>query len=629
MIRLLLVFFLAFIFTLMEGMGQNSLLVNFGSNTCVQTNNPGFSLIKNPLGTNPTVLSQCSMTGRLPDFFAVFISYNPKDNRIYLADVRTFTQSRIWRLDIGLPQAINCPVSIPTTPTFTTNYVSNNFEFDQNGDIWSLSAYDPALRQCRLDKFDLVTGNVINTRILQFPAANPPTSITSGDICILPNGRMFATLGDNPSRLYEIENYTTAGGTVQVKFLLALPKSCYGIAYLNGKLEVTGTNIVNSCYFYTYDIATNTLGPELPFQNGQAPIDNTSISPNIGSTKRLVSANKINASTADIVYEVYVQNMGNTILNDINLVEDLAAVFGAGNVSNVSASFVSGSNIPGLTINPDFNGITVKDVLLPGQNLPNQTGANPDYYFRVLISCRVSNLQPNLTYLNSAIATATINNAVDKVVVTDSSNNGMAQVIDPNLNGNPTEAGENIPTPFDLSLLPVTFLGFEGRLPKPNLTELRWRIATPAAGADYFEVQWSTDAMRWKHIGTVKITNERQSEYRYEHAHAGEPVHFYRLRQVDRDGAFVYSSVVKLTPLQEGTTMQVYPNPAHEFLTVAASGQTQGTIILYDAKGRQVLQHSQTGRITNVNIGHLPPGIYRLQLRDNRGIQTRPLKIIH
>ena len=284
MIRLLWFFFLAFIFVLPEVKGQNSLLVNFGSNTCVQTNNPGFSLIKNPLGNNPAVLSQCSMTGQLPDFFAVFISYNPKDNRIYLADVRTFTQSRIWRLDIGLPQAINCPVSIPTTPTFTTNYVSNNFEFDQNGDIWSLSAYDPALRQCRLDKFDLVTGNVINTRILQFPAANPPTSITSGDICILPNGRMFATLGDNPSRLYEIENYTTAGGTVQVKFLLALPKSCYGIAYLNGKLEVTGTNIVNSCYFYTYDIATNTLGPELPFQNGQAPIDNTSISPNIGST---------------------------------------------------------------------------------------------------------------------------------------------------------------------------------------------------------------------------------------------------------------------------------------------------------------------------------------------------------
>ena len=115
-----------------RSVGQNSLLVNFGSNVCVQSTLPSFSLIKDPLGANPTVLSQCSMSGQLPNFFGVFISYNPKDNQIYIADVRTFTQSRIWKLDVGLPEAIGCPANIPATPTFTTNYVSNNFEFDNN-----------------------------------------------------------------------------------------------------------------------------------------------------------------------------------------------------------------------------------------------------------------------------------------------------------------------------------------------------------------------------------------------------------------------------------------------------------------------------------------------------------------
>lgn len=621
LILFLLIFFSTEIFS------QNSLLVNFGSNTCVQSSAPSFSLIKNPLGVNPTVLSQCNLSAQMPNFFAVFISYNPKDNRIYVADVRTFAQSRIWRLDVGLPQAISCPASIPVNPTFTTNYVSNNFEFDNNGDIWSFSNYNFNTGQCNLDKFDVVTGNVINTRVLQFPSGNAPNAITSGDLCILPNGRMFATLGDSPSRLYEIENYTTPNSTVNVKFLLSLPKSCYGIAYLNGKLEVTGTNIVNSCYYYTYDIATNTLGPETPFQNGQAPIDNTSITPTIGSTKNLSSAIKVNNNTADITYEVFVQNMGNTILNDVNVVEDLAAAFGASNISNVSASFVPGSNAAGLTLNPGFNGVTQKEVLQAGQSLPNQTGANVDYFFRVRISCRVTNLQPGTTYRNSAIATATINNVVDKVIITDSSNNGTQQSIDPNLNGNPTEAGENIPTPFDISLLPVKFLGFYGRLSKPDVTELIWKIAIPAAGADFFEIQWSSDAARWTTLGKIQIMNERQSEYRYVHPHAGEPVHFYRLKQVDKDGAFIFSNVIRLSQSGSFSQFNLFPNPASDFITVDPGRFSEGSIVIYDASGRKVHEQKHSGQQTTIDLNSLSNGIYRVLIISKEGTETLPLMI--
>ncbi|HSK12083.1 MAG TPA: T9SS type A sorting domain-containing protein, partial [Phnomibacter sp.] len=529
----------------------------------------------------------------------------------------------------GLPEAIACPQTIPATPTFTHNYVSNNFEFDNNGDIWSFSAYNPATGQCNLDKFDVATGNVINTRVLQFPAGNFPNAITSGDLCILPNGRLFATLGDSPSRLYEIENYTAPGQTVQVKFLRALPKPCYGIAYLNGLLELTGTNLSNSCYYYTYDFANDVLGNEKPFQNGQGPIDNTSITPTIGTTKRLLNASLVNPNTADLTYEVHVRNMGNTILNDVNVTENLAEVFGAQHISNVSVSFAPGGNVAGLTLNPNYNGTTLTQLLMPGQSLPNQTGNDQNYFVTIRISLRVTNLTTQQVYRNSAIASAAINNEAGRIFITDSSNNGMPSAIDPNNNGNPTELGENVPTPFDFAILPVKFLGFEARLLQPMQSEIRWRIAVPAAGADHFEVQWSPNAVHWQPAGRVDITDPLRSSYALLHAHQGPPEMFYRIRQVDKDGAFVYTQVIRLQQTRRGQ-VSIAPNPVKDVLNIVleqnATGRSMATI--YDQAGRALMQQPFSGSNTRLRVGHLPAGTYRILISGDHFTASRSFTII-
>ncbi len=197
---------------------QNSLLVNFGAHSCNGPGIPVFSFIKDPLSDTSSELINCDLAAQLPNIYGVFVAYNPKDNKIYVADIRTFTETRIWVLDMGLPANITCPNVINTTPDYTYSYVSNNFEFDNNGDLWSFSNYNDTTGQCNIDKFDISTGNVINTRVVQFPAGSFPTSITSGDLTILPNGRMFATLGSSPSRLYEIKNYKSTGNATSEIF---------------------------------------------------------------------------------------------------------------------------------------------------------------------------------------------------------------------------------------------------------------------------------------------------------------------------------------------------------------------------------------------------------------------------
>ncbi len=612
---------------------QNSVLVNFGGNACNNSTTPFFSLIKNPLSAAPVLLSNCSLAAQMPDVYSVFIAYNPKNNKLYVADIRDGLQTKIWLLDIGLPVNISCPSSIPVAPTYAYSYISNNFEFDNNGDLWSFSGYNSTTGTCNMDKFDVNTGTVINTRVLQFPAGNFPTTIQSGDLTILPNGRMFASLGSGTCRLYEITDYSSTSGSATATYLRTLPKDCYGIAYLNGILELAGSNFSGSCYYYGYNIATGILDSVKVFQNGQAPIDNTSFTPSVGATKRLLSAAKINSNTADLTYEVYTENLGNVVLNNVNVTDDLVAAFGAGNVSNVSAGFVAGSNGGGLILNPAFNGTTITNLLNPGQNLPNKVLANRDYFFKLLVNCRVTNLNGTTTYLNTAIATGEIGagNALSLVNVSDSSNNGDSTVVDPNKNGNAADMGENVPTPFLFSILPVKFVTIDASLLNKTTALVKWQVATPLINAAKFEVEYSIDGRIWQRAGIVMIADNNRSNYQFSHLEIPFGNLYYRVKQTDKDGTFTYSRIVLLHNKNNSNSYVIYPNPANNYIDICAVGNAAGNaeIELYDVTGRKLLSKPMITSTHQINTTAYPRGAYLLKICNEGNVVTKKLFIQH
>ena len=612
---------------------QNSVLVNFGGNACNTSTTPYFSLIKEPLTASSLLLTNCSLAAQMPNVYSVFIAYNPKNNKLYVADIRDGLQTKIWLLDIGLPVNIACPPAIPVAPTYSYSYISNNFEFDNNGDLWSFSNYNSNTGTCNMDKFDVNTGNVISTRILQFPAGNYPTTIQSGDLTILPNGRMFASLGNSTCRLYEITDYSSTTGNASAAYLKTLPKDCYGIAYINGILELAGSDFNGSCYYFDYNIATGILGTEKVFQNGQAPIDNTSFTPSVGATKRLLSAAKVNSNTADLTYEVYTENLGNVILNNVNVTDDLAAAFGVGNVSNVSASFVTGSNAASLILNPAYNGTTVTSILNPEQNLPNKVLSNRDYFFKIQVSFRATNLNTATTYLNSAIAKGDIGagTALSLVSVADSSNNGDSTVMDPNKNGNAGDVGENVPTPFLCSSLPVKFLTIDASLLSKTTALVKWQVATPLINADKFEVQYSIDGRAWQTAGTLFIDNNTRGNYQFSHLNIPVGNLYYRIKQTDNDGTFTYSKIVLLHNKNNFNDYIIYPNPANNYIAVSAGYNAAGkaTIELYDATGRKLMSKTMTASTEEINTAAYPRGTYLLKIFNDGNAVTHKVIIQH
>ena len=621
-------FVFAALFSFKQSTAQNSLLVNFGSNSC-NSSVPFFSLIKNPLSLTPQAIASCDVSQQQANYFSVFIAYNPLNNRIYLADIKNGINTNIWVMDMGLPGTITCPASIPVAPTYSYNYVSNNFEFDNNGDLWSFSNYNSITGQCSIDKFDVDNGAVLSSKTIQFPAGNFPTTIQSGDLTILPNGRMFAVLGNGTCRLYEITNYNTPGGFATATFLTLMPNDCYGIAYLNGLLEITGMNFSGSCYYYDYNIASNTLGTEKIFQNGESPIDNTSLTPALGCTKRLLSATSINSNTTDLVYEIYLENLGNVVLNNINLTDDLARTFGENNVSNVSVSFVPGANVSNLSLNPSYNGTSNTSLLLPGQNLKNKVLANRDYYLKVQLSCRASNLTPSTTYLNSAIATANIGAAspFTTVSVADSSNNGDSTFTDPNKNGNSSDIGENAPTPYSLTVLPVRFISAAASLINQNSALVKWQVATPMVNAAGFIIEFSRDGRSWNKAGEMNIDNLSKGNWQFTHSGIPTGNLYYRIKQTDIDGSFTYSRVV-LVKNKTNSGFVVYPNPAGTFVAVSSSAEAvnKATLQLMDATGRLLASKPITSSNEEINTALYPNGTYLLRIVTD--VETSTYKVI-
>ena len=620
-------YLLLFIFPLWScsALAQNSVLVNFGDTSCSSPALPGFSFIKDPLSPVSSVLTSCNLAAQLPDFYNVFIAYNPFDHKIYLADIRTGI-TKIWVVDMGLSTEITCP-AIPVAPDHSYTYTSNNFEFDNNGDLWSLSNYNATTGQSNIDKFDVNTGTVISSSTIQFQPGNFPSTIASGDITILPNGRMFAVLGI-PSKLYEIRNYS--GGAAFAIYLQPVAKPCFGIAYLNGVLELSGFDGLG-CYHYEYSIGNNTLGPELPFQNGQTPVDNTSFSPTIGAAKELVNATMINPNTFDLVYSIYTRNMGNISLNNLSLTDDLGMAFGAGNVSNVSANFPLGPHPPGIALNPLYNGVTDIQLLNPGSSLNNQTAANSNYYFYILLRCRVTNVQPGVTYLNSAIAAGSIGNAANgtKINVSDSSNNGNAYATDPNDNSNPGDPGENVPTPFIFGILPVHFLDITATLVNKVDGNIQWRVATPTADADAFEPEYSVDAVHWTRLSHIHITDLNRSDYNFLHRNIPAGIVFYRVKQIDNNGSYIYSRTVLLHTGKGSSEYSVYPDPADDHITIISSSAARADAELYDAIGRLINKTPVVSSNQKIDCSALPPGTYFLKIKDDAGVMTKKILIRH
>jgi hypothetical protein len=170
--------------------------------------------------------------------------------------------------------------------------------------------------------------------------------------------------------------------------------------------------------------------------------------------------------------------------------------------------------------------------------------------------------------------------------------------------------------------MPVTFLSFTGSSDnKENI--LHW-ITTNEINSDYFNIQRSVDGINFTTIGKVNAAGNSTTEKDYSYTDANilglnKLIVYYRLQEVDKDGAITYNEIRSIK--HEVTfTANIYPNPVQSNLTLnLTSGETvNAQIEIIDNSGK-VLSSTQTqigeGSSTqNINISSLSNGVYYVRL---------------
>lgn len=98
-------------------------------------------------------------------------------------------------------------------------------------------------------------------------------------------------------------------------------------------------------------------------------------------------------------------------------------------------------------------------------------------------------------------------------------------------------------------VLPLKLLSFTGKIAN-GATFLKW-VATEQNAVSHFEIQKSVDGVFFTTVGrknTFAFTAETH-EYSFVDNTAGERLNYYRLKIVDENGSFEYSSIIKIFAL--------------------------------------------------------------------------------
>lgn len=158
------------------------------------------------------------------------------------------------------------------------------------------------------------------------------------------------------------------------------------------------------------------------------------------------------------------------------------------------------------------------------------------------------------------------------------------------------------------AVMPVVLKTFTGTI-QNNYAVLVWETASELRN-HRFNIEHSTTGTEFTAIGRVNGsgTSATGARYSFTHTNVAAGTHYYRLAQYDIDGRVTYSQVVTLTAGTKAS-LQVYPNPAKEYININSASSIEGCkYAIVNATGKQV----STGNIAarRIDISQLAPGKY-------------------
>jgi predicted outer membrane repeat protein len=179
--------------------------------------------------------------------------------------------------------------------------------------------------------------------------------------------------------------------------------------------------------------------------------------------------------------------------------------------------------------------------------------------------------------------------------------------------------------------LPVTLASFNV-VKKESAAYLTWQTSSEM-NSEAFEIQHSINGKTWTNIGEVRAAENAAilTDYSFTHPNPQNGANLYRLKMLDQDGTFAFSTIRSLD-FDHLSEIALFPNPAVRVRTVSLKGifaDQVEWIKIYSSDGR-LMQVVNQPKGNSVDISNLPDGTYQVGISQKNGaVKVSKMIVIH
>ena len=166
--------------------------------------------------------------------------------------------------------------------------------------------------------------------------------------------------------------------------------------------------------------------------------------------------------------------------------------------------------------------------------------------------------------------------------------------------------------------LPVELIKFNATC-QSDYIQIDWTTASEIRNKA-FELFKSDDAQDWKLIHTEAGQGSKSTETQYAFKDLDKKTSYYRLKDIDDDGIENWSQIIFTDCKNDVSDIQVYPNPASDYIKVIASISENTTLNIINLEGKIIKTMPLISNQNVVSVKELTNGIYFIEINsiDNK-----------
>lgn len=170
----------------------------------------------------------------------------------------------------------------------------------------------------------------------------------------------------------------------------------------------------------------------------------------------------------------------------------------------------------------------------------------------------------------------------------------------------------------------ISLLSFDATKDQ-NQVYLQW-ISSREIDNDYYIVEKSNDGLNYSELTIVDAKNNLSgAKYNTIDAHPAQGWNYYRLTSVETSGKKQIEGIRALLFESSDFTLDIFPNPASQYVTLQLSTAKDYMISVIDAFGKTVYQNNMHTSSAQINTGTWATGTYFVKVDDGQNATYKKL----